>query len=45
VREAAVKADGISPAVLINWGFLIVLAVGLVLSLIPRRTAVRDIAE
>jgi hypothetical protein len=42
VREAAEKTDGISAAVLINWGFLIVLAVGLVLSLIPRQTAASD---
>lgn len=42
VREAAVKADGLSPAVLINWGFLIVLAIGLVLSLLPRTTATTD---
>lgn len=39
VREAAVKADGLAPAALINWGFLIVLAIGLVLSLMPRSTA------
>jgi len=42
VREAAVKTDGISAAVLINWGFLIVLAAGLVLSLMQRRTATVD---